>query len=104
MGITRIDFTVAGDIIVVNKLDELPDRPVVVEQRQHPKENLDTMLKWCEDNGFAVRRFLPLGARAWRGNVRPIRTSAQIRRRRDELMRYPVDGLNVVALDLAYDC
>jgi hypothetical protein len=103
--ITRIDFATTADLVVVNKLVEEPTRAWVFDSTQKPATELETMLAWCEANGWTVRRFLPLGARAWKGTApRPIRTAGQIIKRRDELTRRPVPGLNVIALDLAYDC
>ena len=102
--ITRIDFATTADLVVVNKLVEEPTRAWVYDSSQKPAIELDKMLAWCESNGWTVRRFAPLGARAWKGAPRPIRTAAQIIKRRAELTMRPVPGLNVVALDLAYDC
>ena len=105
--VSRIDFSVAGDVIVVNKIDDqtIPGRAIVTNSRQHPKSELDKMIAWCEANGFHVRRFLPLGARAWFGALpRPVRRRGQTQRKRSELERYPVEGLQLQALDLVYDC
>lgn len=105
IAVTRIDFAIAQDIVVVNKIAETGTRAIVVESSEKKDNELDEMLAWCESNGWVVRRYAPLGARAWKGAApRPVRTSGQIRRKRDELMKYPVPGLNVSALNLAYDC
>lgn len=105
--ITRIDFALTGaESVIVNKIDDLSaaGRAIVVESNPKPASEFEKMVKWCEENGWTVRRFLPLGARAWKGEPRPVRDSSSIRRKRDDLTRYPIPGLNVVALDLAYDC
>lgn len=103
--ITRIDFATTADVVVVNKLVEEPARARVIDSAQKPAAELDKMLAWCEANGWTVHRFAPLGARAWKGNApRPVRTANKTIAKRDELTRHPVPGLNVVALDLLYDC
>jgi len=105
LNVTRIDFTTVGDQIVVNKIDDqTTDHSIIVENSQKSASSLEDMLTWCEGNGWTVRRFAPLGARAWKGGLRPVRTAIQIKRKRDELTLHLVEGLNVVALDLAYDC
>lgn len=104
--VTRIDFTVAGDIVVVNKIDDqtVAGRAIVINSCQYLLSSMEEMLSWCEANSFVVRRYFPLGARAWFGRVRPVRTAGQIQRKRSELTRYPVEGLQIHTVDLAYDC
>lgn len=102
--ITRIDFAIAGELVIVNKLTELPERAIVLETAQYPVAKLDEMLAWCEAHDWEVRRFSPLGARAWKGEKRPVRTAARIKRMRDELTARQVAGLNVHTLDLLFDC
>ena len=105
--VTRIDFALAGDVVVVNKIDDMTvaGRSIVVDSNEKPASELDKMLAWCETNGFVVRRYAPLGARAWRGErPRPVRTKAAVIKKHADLLAYPVKGLQVHALDLAYDC
>lgn len=106
--ISRIDFALtSNDAVIVNKIDDTTQagRAIVVESCPKPKSEFEKMLEWCAANGWVVRKFLPLGARAWKGEEpRPVRDAGQIKRKRDTLTRDPIPGLNVVALDLAYDC
>lgn len=107
--VTRMDFTLIdnGRQVVVMKFDDqtVPARAIPVSDPSvKPGADFETMLTWCIDHGWTVRRFAPLGARAWKGTARVVRTAGQIIKKRDELTRYPVPGLNVVSLDLAYDC
>jgi len=105
--VTRIDFSVGGEVVVVNKVAErlTPDgRDIVLESTQKALAELDAMLAWCESHGWVVRRYLPLGARAWKGDQpRLVRTREQIQKKRAELVRRPVPGLEAHALDLAFD-
>lgn len=102
--ITRIDFAVADQSVVVNKLVEIDGRAIVIETSTKPLAELETMLTWCASHGWTVRRYAPLGARAWKGAAKPVRTAGQIQKRRAEMEKYPVPGLQVHALDFAYDC
>lgn len=107
--VTRIDFALTGDgeHVIINKFDDLSvtGRAIIISSTVKPADQFETMVAWCVQHAWTVRRFLPLGARAWKGPApRPVRGTAQIQRKRDDLLRYPVAGLNVVALDLAYDC
>jgi len=104
--ITRIDFALTSDLVVVNKIDDgtTARTAVVVDSSIKERAKLDEMLSWCEANGWSVRRYFPLGARAWKGQPRVIRTRDQIRKKHADLTNHPVDGLQLHALDLAYDC
>jgi len=64
--------------------------------------SLDQMAAWLEGKGWTVRRW-PGGARAFKDGLKPIRTRAQIHRKRDVLKLNPPKGVEVHALDLAYD-
>jgi len=104
---TRIDFTIADGNVLIQKLDDetVMARAIPVEQTQKPAAQLDTMLAWCESHGWHVRRYLPLGARAWKGDApRVVRTEYRIKKKRAQLTRQQIPGLNVHALDLRYDC
>ena len=103
--VTRIDFATTSEIVVVNKIDDSGPRAVILASQQHPIEQYAGMLEWCEANGYVVRRYAPLGARAWLGTTpRVVRNRQQIMKKRRELEMNPVTGLEVSALDLALDC
>jgi hypothetical protein len=105
MKITRIDFATTSEIVVVNKIDDTGARAIVVESKQYPIKQLEWMLQWCEANGYVIRRFAPLGARAWLGATpRMVRNRSEIMKKRRELEMYPVDGLQLNAVNLALDC
>lgn len=107
--ITRIDFSVLpnGTVTVV-KLGETPHsngREVPLENSTLPNQDeLDKALAWCRSHGWTVRQwqkvlYFPAGARAWKGEQKPVRTQGQIMRRRSELLSAGISGL----VDLAYD-
>ncbi|MDR3572821.1 MAG: hypothetical protein P4L50_03085 [Anaerolineaceae bacterium] len=104
--ITRIDFrTIAGKV----RVSKYPwgwtalTRPVT-EETKPVGFDLEASLKWCADNGFTVRRF-PGGARAWKGEVLPIRDRYTIQRMRRDIDngKRPDLVTNDFCLDLAYD-
>ncbi len=101
-GITRLDFVQLPQGARVNKILEDHVRKVTIVVGSGVVPSLDDALRWCENTGWTVRRW-PGGARAWWGGLRPVRSAGQIKQKREELMRYPVPGLQVNALDLAYD-
>ena len=98
----RIDFTTLADgRVIILKLRR--DMTTPTAPRDIPTANdikmvgfdLDAALDWCQDNGYAIRRW-PGGARAWRAPT-PwiIRTRNLIQRMR---ARYPC-----AQLDFAFD-
>ena len=98
----RIDFTTLADgrVIILKLRRDMtnPTAPRDIPTAHDIKPagfDLDAALDWCQDNGYAIRRW-PGGARAWRA-PRPwiIRTRNQIQRMRD---RHPC-----TQLDFAYD-
>lgn len=101
---TRLDFIVAGDQVVVNKVLEgvLPNsRDIVMDTDTKKHDELDTMLEWCESHGWVVRRFLPAGARAWKGaQPRPVRSKTRILKLAQQLQRQGIDSNRY---DLRYD-
>jgi len=101
-GITRLDFVELPQGALVNKIleDHVHGVSVVVATTIVP--SLENALQWCESSEWTVRRW-PGGARAWWGGLRPVRSAEQIKRKREELLRHPISGLQVNALDLAYD-
>jgi len=101
-GITRLDFVQLPQGALVNKILEDHARGVTIVVATGVVPSLDEALNWCESTGWTVRRWTG-GARAWWGGLRPVRSAGQIKKKREELLRYPVPGLQVNALDLAYD-
>jgi len=101
-GITRLDFVELPQGAIVNKILEDHERGVTIVVASGVVPSLDEALRWCESTGWTVRRWTG-GARAWWGGLRPVRSAEQIKQKREELRRYPVPGLQVNALDLAYD-
>lgn len=102
--ITRLDFTkLPDDRVLVNKIfEDHQRRQAVVVNTVMSSLTLDELVSWCESTGWTVRRW-PGGARAWWGGLRPVRTAGAIKNKRAELMHRPIPGLQVHALDLAYD-
>lgn len=105
--ITRIDMHQIPQGIVVHKFPHYwtaatPPASTTTNEAM----TLDQMTAWLEENGWTVRRW-PGGARAWKGEMMPVRTASQIRRKREELRQRWQDwnrqGVQVHALDLAYD-
>ena len=123
--VARIDFT------VIEKTDmysmEAPKKVVVISQyraketaygnvtyycfdtHENPSVSLDDMIKWCEQNGYHVRKWCPTGARAWLGRKpHPIRDRWQMKRL-DERLKQRRDagtlpeGVQLHTLDLRYD-
>ena len=109
----RIDFTLLGDgRVIVQKLHRdtktEPGRPrdIPTSTEIKPAEfALATALAWCRDNGYTVRQWAD-GARAWHGKPWPIRTRAQIRRKREQaekqVARTGGKG-SLLMLNFAYD-
>lgn len=99
----RIDFTVlASGSVIVTKMwrDASGMRDIPHSSTTHaPGEfDMENALTWCRDNGFAVLIW-PLGdkpmmgARAWRGHPRPVRTAYQIIRLRQLLEQQAKDAV-----------
>lgn len=69
--------------------------------------SLDQMCAWLEEHGYKVYEW-PTGARAFWGTPHPIRSSHQIRKLKDRLLRRKMDGdprmegIEVVGLDLRF--
>lgn len=63
------------------------------------------IIQWCKDHGWQVREF-PGGARAWKGEVKPVRDTYTIQRLRRQidmaLSRGEADPRR--QFDLAFDC
>ena len=65
--------------------------------------SLDQIAEFLEAKGWTIRRWHQ-GARAWKGDICPIRTRGQILRKREQLTRHPRPGLQLCTIDLAFDC
>ncbi len=110
--IVRMDFWQTAAGVAVTKYERVatPDGPRDVVAEHAVKANLDLewALAWCEAHGYTVRRW-PGGARAWYGTPWPIRTVAEIKRRREQVERdarlgsLPRDYY-WAGLDFALDC
>ena len=90
--VDRIDFIITAGGVIVAKFRSSDGRytPIEAAEVKPPDFDVDTAARWLTAHGFEVRRWpsaygLPGGARAWKGAPRPIRTAAQIRRRRSEV-------------------
>lgn len=101
--ITRIDMTIVGDgTLTVRKYPAgwTASTPPV-ECSITPKP-LDECLTWLESHGWTIRRW-PGGARAWQGEILPVRNRDSIKRLREQFQRHPVPGVQAHTLELAYD-
>ena len=101
----RIDFNILPDHrVIVLKLrrdttDPARPRDIPLADGGHDIESsgfdLRAALAWCENHGYAVRRWHN-GARAWLGGAWVIRTRGQIQRKRAQ-------NPCAVNMDFAYD-
>ena len=103
----RIDFAVVPSGVAVTKFWLVEGRSVSLlgSEMKPAGFDLEEALAWCEANGYTVRRW-DGGARAWRGLPWPIRTRAQILRKRSEVERQALAGRsggNLLGLDFAFD-
>ena len=103
----RIDFAVVPSGVAVTKFWLVEGRSVSLlgSEMKPAGFDLEGALAWCEANGYTVRRW-DGGARAWRGLPWPIRTRAQILRKRSEVERQALAGHgsgNLLTLDFAFD-
>ena len=104
--ITRIDFVESGQGWQVRKY------PYGWTARTHPLSleekpagfDLEAALAWCEQRHWQVRRW-PGGARAWKGELLPVRDSSSIRAMRRQVERNIMSNHTDVrrAFDLAFD-
>jgi len=104
--ITRIDFAIHPQGVVVNKYDRSWEYSPggLVSHETKTDFDVEAAISWLQKHGWKVRRW-PGGARAWLGEIKPIRTRGRIQKIRDELRERPRPELQGagVALDLAYD-
>ena len=104
--VDRIDFTETPAGVLVNKIatkvERIRPRDIVLESSLNTVMALEEMLTWCEQRGWAVRRWHG-GARAFKHGLRPVRSAGQIHALRQRLSEHPRPELNAHTLDLRYD-
>jgi len=103
--ITRIDmFVVPSGIQVMKYAEDWHFDPRArPTDRYLSATQLDEMILWLKDNGWVVRQWNvegQTGARAWKETIRPVRTRAEIMRKRNQLKNARFWG---ATLDLAFD-
>jgi len=103
----RIDFAIVPSGVAVTKFWLVDGRSIPAHggEMKPAGFDLEGALAWCEAHGYTVRRW-DGGARAWRGVPWPVRTRAQIRRKRSEVERMVFAGRasgNLLTLDFALD-
>lgn len=102
--ITRVDLYARPDGVFVAKYPRdwtastPPAKSYVITD--HTLDELAAQLE--QTPGWRVRRW-PGGARGWLGKLAPVRTRSDIIRKREELTRWRPAGVEVHALDLAFD-
>jgi len=100
--ITRVDmFSTPTGIFVCKyadgwKIGTPPCKRYTIEDK-----SLDELVSMFSDP-WQVRRWSG-GARAWRGDLKPIRSRNQILQKRESLTRYPIPGVELHTLNLALD-
>jgi hypothetical protein len=104
--ITRIDILIVAGKWTVRKFPygwTAKTRPIT--EKELSEDQAQIAIAWCKEHGWAVREF-PGGARAWKGEVKPVRDTATITRVRRQIeenfRRGEID--NRRQFDLAFDC
>ncbi len=86
--ITRIDFSQEGEKWTVKKFPygwTAKTRPLSIESK--PADfDLEAAFAWLQEHGWTTRRY-PGGARAWKGQILPVRDDNAIRRMRGQTNR-----------------
>jgi hypothetical protein len=116
----RIDFAIFDDgriIVLKMRREKAERRDVVTNNDIHLDLDLEGALDWCREHDYIVREW-DGGARAWHNEIWVIRTTAQIRKKREQaerrvaaLLRRSQPRLqergqavpNLTFLDFAYD-
>jgi len=110
----RVDFkeTENGTIIIKFWLLDGHYVPSGGADVKPPDFDLEGAVIWLEGHGYTIRRWPGQGGarregRAWKGSPQPLRTRAQIKKRRNEVEQLTQRGYfgdtNVLGLDFAYD-
>jgi predicted RNA-binding protein len=104
--VTRIDLIQQDGKWLVSKYPygwTAKTRPI--SKSELDQQAADQALAWLKAEGWTVREF-PGGARAWRGEVKPIRDQATIRMLRRQIdLNYSRSELDARRqYDLAFDC
>lgn len=103
---TRIDIfqLPSGELRIMKYCEGWTAGTPATENYMTDAMTLAQVAEWLTARGWIIRRW-PGGMRAWRHKIMPIRTKAQIIRKRDELSmkRSLFPELQLHALDLAYD-
>ena len=104
--ITRIDFLKTG---TGWKVDKYPygwtaQTPVLKTEQKGKDFNVDQALSWCRENGWEIRIWNG-GARAWKGQIRPVHDAATIKQMRSVSDRNLRTGFDDPAwhMDLAFE-
>jgi hypothetical protein len=103
----RIDFAVVPSGVAVTKFWLIDGRSIPAHGGEIKPTgfDLEAALAWCEAHGYTVRRWNG-GARAWKGKPWPVRTQAQILRKRTQVERQVLAGRadgRLLSLDFALD-
>ena len=102
--IGRIDMFQVPDGVRVMKwpVGWIPRTPPSVNYL-NVEMTLDQMVEQLQSmDGWIVRKWAS-GARAWKGELRPIRTAHQIRKKREKYTRFPRPGMQLNCVDFAFD-
>jgi hypothetical protein len=103
--ITRVDIVQSDKKWAVRKYCygwTARTRPI--SQREMTDAEAAKAIAWCKEHGWTVREF-PGGARAWKGEVKPVRDASTIRMLRRQVMEtLRREGADQrLFFDLAYD-
>ncbi len=106
---TRIDFENLGNGWMCRKYPNgWTTMTPASEIKPMTDEQAAAAIKWCKDNGWTVREF-PGGARAFKGEVKPVRDAGAILRMRRAIQNnsHAITNGEIdprTRYDLAYDC
>lgn len=104
--ITRIDIMqISGKWQVLKFPRGWTGKTRPISKRELTDDEAKTAIQWCKQNRWSVREF-PGGARAWKGEVKPVRDASTIMRIRRQIIanfeRSEIDTRR--QSDLAFDC
>jgi hypothetical protein len=104
--ITRVDILqVAGKWSVRKYPYGWTAKTRPISQREMTDAEAATAIAWCKQHGWTVREF-PGGARAWKGEVKPVRDASTIKMLRRQIeANFRRNEVDVRArFDMAFDC